>query len=377
MNLRRILRLVKKELLQVVRDRRMMGILLVSPIIQLFLFGYAVSTDVNHIATAVYDQDRTAASRALVERFVRSGYFDYDYVVDSPRRVNALLDDGKAQMVLVIPRGFAEDTARNRTAEVQLLLDGSDSSTARIIAGYADAVIRAYSADIRAERLDRLRGKVTRIPAIEPRLRVWYNPELKSLYFMVPGVLCLILLIVTMMMSSMAIVKEKELGTLEQLVVTPLTPGELMLGKTLPFLLFGLVDMVVVLLVSVCWFKVYVAGSVVLLFLLSSLFLLTSLGLGIFISTISKTQQEATLTSFFFFLPFILLSGFMFPIENMHPGIQAVTYLIPLRYFLEIIRGIFLKGIGLEYLWPQVLALAAFGVIILALSARRFSKRMG
>jgi len=377
MHLRRILRLIKKELLQVFRDRRMIGIILVAPLAQLFLFGYAVTTDVNHIATAVYDQDRTAESRALVERFIRSGYFEYRYDLDSPRQIDRLLDHGDAQLVLVIPRGFTEDLANHRTAHLQTILDGADSMTARIVSGYTEAVIRGYAAEIQTERLSRVRGQVARLPMLEPRLRVWYNPELKSVNYMVPGVLCLILLIITMMMTALAIVKEKELGTLEQLVVTPITPGELILGKTLPFLLLGLVDMVLVLLVSVGWFHVYVAGDVVLLFLLSSLFLLTSLGLGIFISTVSKTQQEATLTSFFFFLPFIILSGFIFPIQNMHPAIQAITYLIPLRYFLEIIRGIFLKGIGLEYLWPQVVALAIFGAAIMALSARRFSKRLG
>ena len=377
MNFRRILRLFKKELLQTRRDKRMLGIIFVAPILQLFLFGYAVSTDINHIVTAVYDEDRTAASRELVARFERSGYFEYAHDLSGPQEIDGLLDAGKAQMVLHIPRGFAADVARNRTATVQTILDGSDSMTARIIAGYATGIIQQYSAGIMQERLDRVRGSVARVPAVETRARVWYNPELKSVYFMVPGVLCMILLIVTMMMTSMAIVKEKEIGTLEQLVVTPITAAELMLGKTLPFLLIGMLDMVLVLLVAVFWFKVYVAGSVLLLFALSALFLLTTLGLGIFISTVSKTQQEATLTSFFFFLPFVLLSGFMFPIENMPQVIQYVTYAIPLRYFLEIIRGIFLRGVGLEYLWPQVLMLAGFGVGILALAAKRFSKRLG
>jgi ABC-2 type transport system permease protein len=377
MSIRRIIRLLKKELLQIFRDKRSVGLLLFSPVLQLFLFGYAVTTDINHIATAIYDEDRTAVSREFVERFTRSGYFIPKHYLSSPGQIDDLLDAGEVQMVLHIPRGFAKDLARGRGARVQTIIDGSDSMTARIIAGYTTAVIQQYSGAVMAQRLDRLRGTVARVPAVEGRLRVWYNPDLRSARFMVPAVLCLILLTVTIMLTSMSIVKEKELGTLEQLVVTPITPAELMLGKTLPGLLIGMLDMAFVLLVAMFWFGIDVAGSVPLIFLLSALFLLTSLGLGIFISTISKTQHEATLTSFFFILPFIILSGFMFPIENMPRVIQYITYAIPVRYFLEIIRGIFLRGVGLDYLWPQTLALAAFGIGMLALSAARFSKRLG
>lgn len=377
MNIRRIIRLLKKELLQIIRDKRSIGLLVVAPVLQLFLFGYAVTTDINHISTAVYDEDRTAASRELIDRFTRSGYFIEEYYLEDQHQINSLLDAGKVQMVLHIPVGFAKDLARGRSVEVQTVLDGSDSMSARIIAGYTTAVIQQYSGQVMAQRLDRLKGTVSRVPAIDGRLRVWYNPELKSARFMVPAVLCMILLTITVMLTSMSIVREKELGTLEQLVVTPLTPMELMLGKTLPGLLIGMLDMTFVLLVAVFWFHVNVAGSVPLLFLLSILFLLTTLGLGIFISTVSKTQHEATLTSFFFILPFIMLSGFMFPIENMPRVIQYITYAIPMRYFLEIIRGIFLRGAGLNYLWPQTLALAAFGIGILTLSAARFSKRLG
>jgi len=377
MNIRRIIRLLKKELLQIVRDKRSVGLLVVAPVLQLFLFGYAVTTDINHISTAVYDEDRTAASRELIERFTNSGYFIPKYYLSSPHQIDALLDGGKVQMVLHVPTGFAKDLARGRGAEMQTILDGSDSMSARIISGYATAVIQGYSGRVMAQRLDHLRGTVTRVPAIEGRLRVWYNPELKSARFMVPAVLSMILLTVTIMLTSMSIVREKELGTLEQLVVTPITPAELMLGKTLPGLLFGLLDMVFVLLVAIFWFHVNVAGSIPLLFLLSILFLLTTLGLGIFISTVSKTQHEATLTSFFFIMPFIILSGFMFPIDNMPRVVQYITYAIPMRYFLEIIRGIFLRGVGLNYLWPQALALAGFGIGILTLSAARFNKRLG
>jgi len=377
MNLRRIIRLIKKELLQTVRNKRLLPIMIVAPVLQLLLFGYAVTTDVNHVATAVLDEDHTSTSRALIDQFIRSGYFGYQVALTSEQEIDRLLDAGHAQMVLHIPRGFAKDLAVNRTALVQLILDGSDSMTARIVSGYATAVLQRYGGTIQAARVMRLRATLPRLPTLDGRLRVWYNPELTSVNFMVPGVLCLILLLVTMMMTSLAIVREKEIGTLEQLVVTPITPAELMLGKTLPFLLVGLLDMTFVLLVATLWFHVYVAGSVLLLFVLSILFLLTTLGLGIFISTVSQTQHEATLTSFFFLMPSIILSGFIFPIENMPPALQWLTYLIPLRYFLEIIRGIFLRGIGLDLLWPQVLALAIFALAIITFSALRFSKRLG
>ena len=377
MNGQRILRLIKKEFLQTFRDKRLLRMLVMASIIQLFVFGYGVSTDVNRITTAVLDEDQTATSRAFTDRFIRSGYFVYTRAVTHPDEINHLLDTGTVQMVLRIPRGFTEDMSQGRTAEVQTILDGSDSMTAGIIAGYVSGVVREYSEHVRAERFERVKGATTRVPNIEGRVRVWYNPELKSVNFMVPGVLCMILLIVTMMMTSLAIVKEKEIGTLEQLVVTPLTPHELMIGKTVPFLLIGLVDMAIVLTVAVLWFHITLAGSVVLLFALTILFLLTNLGLGLFVSTISKTQQEATMTSFFLLLPSMLLSGFMFPIENMPQVVQWITYVIPMRYFLEIIRGIFLKGSGIDLLWPQVLVLAVFAIGILTVSAARFQKRLG
>lgn len=377
MNFRRIWRLVRKELLQTRRDKRMLGILFIAPIFQLFLFGYAVSTDINHVPTAIFDEDRSSSSRALVTRLERSGYFEEKVYLTNSAGVDTVLDAGTVEMVLHIPHGFARDLARNHTAHIQTILDGSDSMTARVVTGYVEGVVQQYTGTILLQRLQRHSRSLSRLPGIDGRLRVWYNPELRSVNFMIPGVMCMILLVITTMMTSMAIVKEKEIGTLEQLIVTPITSAELMLGKTLPFLAIGLFDMLLVLLAAIGWFHVTVAGSIILLVLLTILFLLTTLGLGIFISTISHTQQEATLTSFFFLLPFILLSGFIFPIENMPAAIQWITYAIPLRYFLEIVRGIFLRGNGVAVLWPQILILALFGVGILALSASRFRKRVG
>lgn len=377
MNFRRIWRLVRKELIQTRRDKRMLGILFIAPIFQLFLFGYAISTDINHVPMAIFDEDRSAASRALITRLESSGYFEEKAYLTNYEAVNTVLDAGNVEMVLHIPHGFTRDLGRNHTAIIQTILDGSDSMTARVVTGYAEGVMQQYSGTIMLQHLQRHAGSLSRLPGIDARLRVWYNPELRSVNFMVPGVMCMILLVITTMMTSMAIVKEKEIGTLEQLIVTPITAAELMLGKTLPFLAIGLFDMLLVLLAAVGWFHVAVAGSILLLVLLTILFLVNTLGLGIFISTISKSQHEATLTTFFFLLPFILLSGFIFPIENMPIAMQWITYAIPLRYFLEIVRGIFLRGNGIAVLWPQILILAAFGVGILALSASRFRKRVG
>jgi len=355
----------------------MLRVVIISPIMQLFIFGYAVTTDVRHVATALHDEDRSARSREFAEEFFRSGYFEPRGAIGAPREADALLDAGEVQLVLRIPRGFAADFDANRTARVQLLLDGSDSMTAAIIAGYAGSIVRAYGGRVAAERLERMRARVGPLPGVEPRLRVWYNPELRSVNYMVPGVLSMILFLVTMLLTALGIVKEREIGTLEQLVVTPIRPRELILGKTLPYVAVGFADMLLILAVAVLWFRVPVAGSVALLFALALLFIVSSLGLGLLASTVSHTQQQAMMVTFFVMLPSIILSGFIFPIENMPAAVRPLTYLIPLRYFLVIVRGIFLKGNGLAELWPQVAALAAFAAVVLNLAVLRFHKRLG
>lgn len=377
MNWHRILKIIRKELRQTLRDRRMIGMIIMLPVIQLFLFAYVASTDVTNITMAVLDENRTATSRALIDQFVRSGYFIYKTSLDGQAEINNLLDTGKAQVVVHIPHDFTKSLNRGQTAQLQLIIDGSDSATAGIISGYANGIVGHFSSAILLKRLYRARAMLPNIPTLDGRVRVWYNPDLKSLRFMVPGVLCFILSFVTVQMTAMAIVREKEIGTLEQLIVTPITPGELIIGKTVPFLMVGMVDMVLVLLVAIFWFKQSVTGSIPLLFLLGGLFMLSNLGIGIYISSISNTLQEASVSSIFINLPSFLLSGFIFPVANMPMSIRWATYLIPLRYFLEIVRGIFLKGNGLSILWPQVLVLSVFATVILSISARRFSKRLG
>ena len=376
MNRQRIWNLIIKELLEIRRDRRMIGIIFMAPVIQLIVLGYAVTSEITHIATAVYDQDHTTDSREFVQRFMHTGYFDYDFYLTEPRQVDAMLLSGKAQFVMVIPRGFAKDLARGRTAQVQTLYDGTDANTARTISGYAAGVIAQYAGNVSMDRLSRARLAAPRVPSVDGRVRVWYNPELKALNFFVPGVIATILLFVTTTLTSTAIVKEKEIGTLEQLIVTPITPLELMIGKTMPFLLVGTIELVLTLTVALLWFHVRLAGNILVLVLLSIIFMFTTLGLGTLVSTFSNTQQEATLTGVFFLLPAILLSGYIFPIANMPHFIQLITYIDPVRYYIEIIRGIFLKGSGLDILWPQTLSLATLGVVILLISALRFSKRL-
>jgi ABC-2 type transport system permease protein len=373
---RRIRHIIKKEFIQVRRDPRMLSIIMVAPLFQLIIFGYAATTDIKHVSTAVLDNDRSRQSRDLIARFVNSGYFDLDHYVSRPQDIPPLLDSGEARIAIEIPVNFAQDLAAGKSATLQVVFDGTDSTTAGTVLGYVTGIVQRFSQDVLAERAQMVQARLVRVPSIEERTRVWYNPDLKSVNFMVPGVVCLILLVVTMIMTSLAIVKEREIGTLEQLIVTPIRPVELMIAKTIPFVIIGYVDVLLILFVARMWFRVPIAGSAILLLALTGTFLLTSLGLGLFISTVSRTQQQAQMTSFFIMMPSMILSGFIFPIENMPHWVQVITYAIPLRYFLTIVREIFLKGSGMAVLWPQVLALLGLGIAILALSAARFVKRM-
>jgi len=372
-----IYHMIVKEFLQLRRDRRMLVLSFLAPVIQLMLLGYAATTDVREIPILVCDQDHTSRSRELIDQFVNSGYFVIEKEVYSPDEIDHYVEDGNVWMALVIPTNFSSDLLALRQTSVQLLVDGSDANSANISLGYASQLISTYSRSIVTEMRQRM-PQLVQPARVMPGIRVWYNPELKSRNFMVPGVLALVLMIITMTLTSLAVVKEKEIGTLEQLMVTPIKPYQLILGKLLPFVIIGALDVLLVIIVARFWFDVPLRGSVALLFALSGLFVLTTLGLGLFVSTISNTQQQAMMTAqFFFFMPFIYLSGFAFPIENMPQVIQYITYLIPLRYFIVIIRGVFLKGVGIAELWPQAIPLWVFGTVILTLSVLRFRKRLG
>lgn len=364
----RIWRMMVKEFLQMLRDRRMKFLIFVTPVVQLIIFGYAATTDVSHIRTAVLDEDRSADSRALVEAFTGSGYFRLNAWLDHEAQINDQLDRGEVILVLRIARGFSEALRSGRPTAVQVLVDGTDSNTGTLAMSYAQRIISDYPQ--RALGLAGVQG------GAELRSRVWYNPDLKSRNFNVPGVMALILMLTSLLLTSMAVVREREIGTLEQLMVTPIRPLELILGKTLPFVVIAYIQLVMVMIVALFWFKVPMVGNPLILIVGAGLYLMSTLGVGLFISTISQTQQQALMSAFFFFFPAILLSGFMFPIENMPEPAQWITYLNPLRYFLVIVRDVFLKGNAFMVLWPQFAAQAALGGSLLLLSALRFRKRI-
>jgi ABC-2 type transport system permease protein len=348
------------------------SIVIIAPILQLILLGYAATTDIRDVPVVIADVDRSAASRELIARFEASPSFSVVSVVSGLNDVDPFLERGDAWMALAVPEGFGERIAAGDPQALQIIGDGSDANRATVSLGYAANLIAQYGQDLALARAPAAAAAA----GIEPRIRVWFNPRLESRDFMIPGVVALLLLVVTTNLSSMGIVREKELGTLEQLNVTPLRRWELIGGKLLPYAMIGLIDVVLVLAVAIFWFEIPMRGSLLLLFALTTVYLLTTLGLGLFISTVSATQQQAMMTTIFFFLtPMIYLSGFVFPIENMPGFIQPLTYVIPLRYFLIIVRSIFLKGVGLETLWPQALALTVWGIAILTLAIARSTKR--
>jgi ABC-2 type transport system permease protein len=371
-----ILLILKKEFRQLRHDRRMLPITLLPPILQLLIFGYAANLDVKNIPTVVCDMDRSAQSRDVLNSFFQSGYFRMVRAAERTADIDRSLDNGDAALALVVPRGFADDLAAGRQAVLQILVDGTESQTAAIGINAATMILAKRSRTILLERWERA-APGQKIPvSISAETRLWFNPALRSRNYFIPGVLALILMVTTMMLTSMAIVKEKEVGTLEQLIVTPIRPYQMIVGKLLPFVLIGLINISLILAVAAFWFHIPVRGSVVLLLLLSLVFMLSSLGLGLFISTISRNQQQAMMTAVFLMMPMMLLSGFVFPIENMPAVVRGISYLIPMRYYLVIVRGLFLKNVGASVLWSQTAALLVFGVGILALSVARFKKKV-
>jgi len=379
----RILEIMRKEFRQTLREPRMRTMLFIPPLVQLLVFGFAVNLDVENARMAWMDQDRTPESRDLLARFEGSHRFTVEATPGNEEEVHKLLDGGDVDCVVRVLPGFARDIMHHRQTAVQVLVDGTNSNTASIVSNYASSIISNFAADtMTTENREKLVGRTMNgpvhagIPQVNLRSRVWFNADLRSRNYFVPGIVVNIITLVTLMLTSMAIVREKEIGTMEQLMVTPIRPIELMLGKTLPFALIGLLDTVLVVIVALFLYRVPFRGSFWLLLFSAVLFLMTSLGAGLFISTISKTQQQASMTTFLMFQPFFLLSGFAFPIRNMPVAVQYLTYLDPVRYFTEIVRGLFLRGVGIEVLWPQMVALAVFGTAILSLSALRFRKRL-
>ena len=375
--LRRIREILKKEFIQMLRDKRMRFVLVGPPLIQLIVFGYAANFDIHHIKVGVYDLDQSALSRELLDRFERSGYFDITRRVADEQEIAPLLDRRDVTAVIQINHRFEADLKSMKAAQVQLILDGTDSNTASVVLSYANAILGDFADQAMRDRLMHVDPVLASYrPNVMIEQRAWFNPNLESRPYFVPGIIATLVLIVTMSLTAMAVVREREVGTLEQLMVTPIRPIELIIGKTVPFAVVGLLDAALIALLGVLWFDVPMTGNPLVLLLGAVLYLLSTLGLGLFLSTISATQQQSMLVSFFFTMPVMLLSGFTFPISSMPVWIQYLTYLNPLRYFLIVIRGVFLRGSGVVDLWPQLAAMALLGVVMMGLSALRFKKRI-
>lgn len=372
-----------KELIQAFRNPRMRLILFLPPVIQLLIFGYAANTDIRHIPLAVYDLDNSPESRELIVNFAASNYFRLTRWASRPEDIKRWLDTGEISAALQINHGFARQSRQRQGTVIQIIVDGTDSNTASVVMAYTQRIVAEYSRRILVQRLEKLPD----IPAevkkpffirggIDVQSRAFFNPNLESRNFYVPGIMAFLIMLVTLILTCMSVVREREMGTMEQLLVSPIRPLELILGKTIPFALIGYMDVLLVTGVGVFWFEVPIRGSLFLLLGATTIYLLSSLGIGLFISTISRTQQQALMTMFFFFVPAILLSGFVFPIPNMPEVVQYLTYANPLRYFLVIIRGIFLKGSGFDILWPQMAALAILGGTVFTLSSLWFRKKL-
>jgi ABC-2 type transport system permease protein len=378
MNLRRIKALLHKEIIQTLRNKRLRFIIFGSPVIQLFLFGYAANTDVREIRTAVCDQSNTSISRGISDAFKASGYFQIVDRVTDPRAAEPLLDRGEVQVILVIPKAFTHDLHRGRVAKLQMIVEGTDSIVASTALSYGRMIIAAHLQKLRKApaSLDITTQTAKRLPQVTPEIRVWFNPDLKSRNFFVPGVIVLLLTTVSLVLTSSAIVREWEAGTMEQLIVTPMRPTELIVGKTVPFFLMGMINLIVIFLIGTLWFQIPFRGNILLLAFAAMLYMINAMSIGILISTISRTQQQAIMGVFLYTMPSILLSGFIFPVYNIPVAVRWIAYINPMSYFLVAVRQIFIKGVGITILWPQLLFLAVAGPILLGLSIKQFHKKM-
>lgn len=371
----RLLTLIRKEFIQIIRDPRTLVLTFIFPIVMLFLLGYAATNDVRNIPLAVYDQDKSAESMRLLEAYQAADYFKIAYDVNSPDELRRLMDNGSVRAGIVIPPNYAESVSTGEKAEIAFLIDGSDPTLASTALSAATLIGQAKSSNLITRQMMFVGDGVNQ-SLVEVRTQVWYNPELVAANFMIPGLIGMILQFLTTMLTSTAIVREREYGTIEQLIVTPIKPWELVVGKIVPYVLIGFFDTIEVLVIGVLVFHISINGNLLLLLLLCALFLVTTLGIGILISTVAKTQQEAMLTTLMTVMPSIFLSGFFFPLAAMPVILQAISYLIPLRYFLIIARGIVLKGVGMESISFEVMLLAIYGVVIMSLAAFRFRKKL-
>jgi len=374
--IRRLGAIIRKEFIQVRRDPASLVIIIAMPLMMLLLFGYAVTTNVDHISAAVLDQDNSYESRQMLASFQQSEYFDINYYVASQGELRHLIDRGTIKAGFVIPPDYSRELKRGHSPQVQFIVDGSDPTIARTALNTARIIAQRETIDMRIEFLESRGISLTGAPGIDFRPQVWFNPELDSIKFNIPGLIGLIMQNITVMLTAFALVRERERGTMEQLIVTPIRPGELIVGKLIPYIVIAFLDVAIVLAAGTFWFKVPIRGSTVSLLGQSLVFLLVALGLGLLISTVARTQLQAMQMTMLLILPSVILSGFIFPREAMPVPIRLLGYLIPLTYFLEILRGVILKGIGVEYLWRNVLILLVFGVGILVVASVRFRKKL-
>ena len=387
MSLRRIAAIILKELTQLKRDKKMYPLLFMAPLFQLIVLGYAANFDIKHIATGVLDQDNTSMSRQYIDAFSYNGYFNVCFRVQTRQELCHLLDTGKIRIGIDIPVDFQKNLNKGARAQVHILVDGADSNSATIGLNYISIISQKFSSKLILQSIDTAafqsgdflgtwRREIGKSMLVDAAIRIWYNPALISKNFFVPGVICMILLIVTTNLTALSLVREKEIGTMEQLLVTPVRPAEILIGKISPFIVIGFIDVIFIVLAAFLIFDIHVKGSLLLLFIFSGFFLFSTLGLGIFISTVCRTQEQTMIFLFFLILNMVMLCGIIFPIENMPKIIQWVTYLLPLRYFAIIVRGIFLKGVGLAVLWDQALYLLLCGITIFTLSLVRMKKKI-
>ncbi len=373
----RLKQMLIKEFIQVFRDKRTRFILIGPPIIQMMVFGYAANYEIRHVPTVVLDLDHSQESRELVSRFTSSLYFDVQRQLTDSRQLGDLIERGDATVGLEIDAGFAQKLRSGQTAPLQVIVDATNSNTALIASGYISQIALAFAHEYQMDRIDRIAPQLIEVmPSVELAPRPWYNPDLSSRWFFVPGIIGSLTVVLVVTLTAFAVVREREIGTLEQIMVTPIRPVEFILGKTLPFFLIGIFDVALISVVGSLWFQVPFRGHVSVLALGAVLFILCMLGVGLLISTISATQQQAMVTSFFFIMPAITFSGFGFPISTMPHWMQLFSYVIPLRYFLIVIRGTYLKGVGMDILWPQMAAMAGLGVALLTVSILRFHKAL-
>ncbi len=373
----RMKQMIIKEFIQVFRDKRTRFILIVPPIVQMLIFGYAATFEIHHVPTAVVDLDHSQESRELISRFTSSPYFDVQPQLDDSRQLGDLIQQGKVTVGLEIHAGFAQKLRSGQTAPLQVIVDATNSNTALIASGYVMQIALGFARDFQKDRIYRIAPQLTqRVPSVELESRPWYNPDLRSRWFFIPGIIGSLTLVLVITLTAFGIVREREIGTLEQIMVTPIRPAEFILSKTLPFFLIGLFDVSLIAAVGSLWFQVPFRGHIAVLVIGAVLFLLCMLAVGLLISTVSSTQQQAMVTAFFFIMPAVSFSGFGFPISTMPVWLQDMTYASPLRYFLVVLRGTYLKGVGMDILWPQMAAMAGLGAGLLALAILRFRKSM-